>query len=104
MDVFAAPGSAVYAPLQGTVHAFADNTTRLDYGPVVILRHAFRDGSDKKGGKNGGEEQEFFTLYGHLTRDTLQNTSGASHAAGEKSRASEACRRMAAGHRIFIFR
>jgi 4-aminobutyrate aminotransferase-like enzyme/Ser/Thr protein kinase RdoA (MazF antagonist) len=73
IDVFAAPGSAVYAPLQGTVHALANNATPLDYGPVVILRHVFRDGSNKKAGKNGGEEHEFFTLYGHLTRDTLRN-------------------------------
>jgi len=73
IDVFAAAGSAVYAPLQGTVHALANNATPLDYGPVVILRHVFRDGSDKKAGKNAGEEQELFTLYGHLTRDTLRN-------------------------------
>jgi 4-aminobutyrate aminotransferase-like enzyme/Ser/Thr protein kinase RdoA (MazF antagonist) len=73
IDVFAAPGSAVYAPLQGTVHALANNATPLDYGPVVILRHVFRDGSNKKAGKNGGDEHEFFTLYGHLTRETLRN-------------------------------
>ena len=59
MDFFAAPGSAVYAPLEGVVHALANNTAAQDYGPVVILRH----------GPGGGEE--FFTLYGHLTRESL---------------------------------
>src|SRR6202022_2546830 len=49
-----------YAPLEGVVHALANNTTALDYGPVVILRHATSD------------RQEFFTLWGHLTRETLK--------------------------------
>ncbi|MGB2645766.1 MAG: aminotransferase class III-fold pyridoxal phosphate-dependent enzyme [Candidatus Acidiferrum sp.] len=63
MDLFAAPGSAIHAPLKGVVHAVAINTAPLDYGPLVILRHATGDGL------------EFFTLYGHLEReafDTLQ--------------------------------
>jgi 4-aminobutyrate aminotransferase-like enzyme/Ser/Thr protein kinase RdoA (MazF antagonist) len=59
MDLFVASGSAVYAPLEGVVHAFANNTAAQDYGPVVILRHG------------PGEGQEFFTLYGHLTKDSL---------------------------------
>jgi 4-aminobutyrate aminotransferase-like enzyme/Ser/Thr protein kinase RdoA (MazF antagonist) len=49
LDLFAAPGTPVYAPLDGTVYAAASNRARLDYGPVMILQH---DG--------------FFTLYGHL--------------------------------------
>jgi 4-aminobutyrate aminotransferase-like enzyme/Ser/Thr protein kinase RdoA (MazF antagonist) len=65
IDVFAAPGTAVYAPLEGAVHALANNTAALDYGPVVILRHSASHGT--------GEKREFFTLYGHLTRDTLRN-------------------------------
>ena len=51
-----APAAAVYAPIEGVVHALANNTAALDYGPVVILRHATGDG------------QEFFTLYGHLSK------------------------------------
>ncbi len=61
VDLFVAPGTAVYAPLEGIVHALANNAGSLDYGPVAILRHATSDG------------QEFFTLYGHLTRETLRN-------------------------------
>jgi 4-aminobutyrate aminotransferase-like enzyme/Ser/Thr protein kinase RdoA (MazF antagonist) len=59
MDVFMAAGSPVYAPLQGTVFAFARNPAPLDYGPVIILRHL----------AGGGEP--FFTLYGHLSLDSL---------------------------------
>jgi len=40
IDLQVRPGSAVRAPLDGVVHAFANNKAPLDYGPVVILRHA----------------------------------------------------------------
>jgi 4-aminobutyrate aminotransferase-like enzyme/Ser/Thr protein kinase RdoA (MazF antagonist) len=63
IDLQVAPGSAVHAPLDGVVHALANNPIPLDYGPVVILRHSFPG--------DRGEAQEFFTLYGHLTTQTL---------------------------------
>jgi 4-aminobutyrate aminotransferase-like enzyme/Ser/Thr protein kinase RdoA (MazF antagonist) len=59
LDLFAPADIPVFAPLDGTVHAFADNTAPLDYGPVIILRHETNDGV------------EFFTLYGHLSRESL---------------------------------
>jgi 4-aminobutyrate aminotransferase-like enzyme/Ser/Thr protein kinase RdoA (MazF antagonist) len=59
IDLFVEPGTSVRAPLNGMVHAVANNSAPLDYGPVVILRHETGDG------------EEFFTLYGHLTRETL---------------------------------
>jgi 4-aminobutyrate aminotransferase-like enzyme/Ser/Thr protein kinase RdoA (MazF antagonist) len=59
IDFFVEPGTMVHAPLQGIVHALANNEAPLDYGPIVILQHATGDG------------QEFFTLYGHLSNDTL---------------------------------
>ncbi len=65
LDLFLEPGTAVCAPFDGTVHFLAENTAALDYGPLVVLRHAVPQS------ENCGEE-EFFTLYGHLTRDTLQ--------------------------------
>jgi len=58
IDLFVAPGTVVSTPVDATVHAFADNAQPFDYGPVVILRH-----------QNGGAE--FFTLYGHLCRESL---------------------------------
>lgn len=63
IDLQVAPGSAVRAPLDGVVHALANNATPLDYGPVVILRYSFPN--------DRGEAQEFFTLYGHLTSQTI---------------------------------
>jgi 4-aminobutyrate aminotransferase-like enzyme/Ser/Thr protein kinase RdoA (MazF antagonist) len=59
LDLFAEPGTGVCAPLAGTVYAFANNAQRLDYGPVVILRH------------ENGQSGEFFTLFGHLSLDSL---------------------------------
>src|SRR5712675_2567468 len=64
IDLQVVPGSAVRAPLDGVVHAFANNRAPLDYGPVVILRHALPNGA--------GGAQEFFTLYGHLSASTLE--------------------------------
>jgi 4-aminobutyrate aminotransferase-like enzyme/Ser/Thr protein kinase RdoA (MazF antagonist) len=73
VDLFVAPGSAVYAPIEGVVHALANNTAAQDYGPVVILRHG------------PGEGQEFFTLFGHLTRESLAKLRvGQSIARGER--------------------
>ncbi len=59
MDLFVEPGIPIAAPFEATVHATANNTATLDYGPVVILRH------------NPAPDIEFFTLYGHLSTDAL---------------------------------
>jgi 4-aminobutyrate aminotransferase-like enzyme/Ser/Thr protein kinase RdoA (MazF antagonist)/murein DD-endopeptidase MepM/ murein hydrolase activator NlpD len=59
VDLFADPGTPVCSPFDATVHAFADNNAPLDYGPVVILRHEV------------GDALGFFTLYGHLSRESL---------------------------------
>jgi 4-aminobutyrate aminotransferase-like enzyme/Ser/Thr protein kinase RdoA (MazF antagonist) len=59
LDIFTDAGTAVHAPMRGTVHAFADNRAPLDYGPVIILRHEL------------DAQTELFTLYGHLSRESL---------------------------------
>ena len=59
MDLFVEPGARLSAPLDGVVHIVANNSAPLDYGPLVILQHE----------TNGGEE--FFTLYGHLSKESL---------------------------------
>ena len=59
LDLFMPAGTPVYAPLDGVVHACHDNAAALDYGPLIILRHTPGDGL------------EFFTLYGHLSRESL---------------------------------
>ena len=72
IDLFAPPGTPVSAPFDGVVHAAADNRAALDYGPVVILSHE-TDGGDR-----------FFTLYGHLTRESLHGLEPGRHVtAGE---------------------
>ncbi len=59
VDLFAAPGEPIYAPLPGTVHSLADKAGEQDYGPTLILKHEPAAGI------------RFFTLYGHLSPDSL---------------------------------
>ncbi|MBK6709532.1 MAG: aminotransferase class III-fold pyridoxal phosphate-dependent enzyme [Chloroflexi bacterium] len=59
LDLFAAAGTAVYAPLTGVIHSVADNAVPQDYGPNLILAHQTDDG------------ETFYTLYGHLSRASL---------------------------------
>ena len=59
LDLFAEAGTPVYAPLDGTVHALANNDAPQDYGAVIVLRHETGDGTP------------FHTLYGHLSRASL---------------------------------
>jgi 4-aminobutyrate aminotransferase-like enzyme/Ser/Thr protein kinase RdoA (MazF antagonist) len=59
LDLFTSPRTPIAAPFDATIHAFEDNRSPLDYGPVVILRHETSDGL------------AFFTLYGHLSRESL---------------------------------
>jgi 4-aminobutyrate aminotransferase-like enzyme/Ser/Thr protein kinase RdoA (MazF antagonist) len=59
LDLFTPPGTPVLAPLDGVVHSVAVNDNPLDYGPTIVLEHrAGRDGP------------VFYTLYGHLSRDS----------------------------------
>lgn len=62
IDLFCAAGTPIHAPLDGVVEHAANNAAELDYGPLLILRHRGDDGS-------------FFTLYGHLSEDTLEGVS-----------------------------
>ena len=60
IDLFAAAGTPVHAPLEGSVQVLGNNPASQDYGPLVILRHETPSG------------RAFFTLYGHLSEDTLE--------------------------------
>ena len=74
-DLFVPSGTPVHAPLAGTVHSWNDNDAPLDYGPTIILVH---DPDPATG-------VEFFTLYGHLSRDSLDGLAlGRRIAAGER--------------------
>ena len=59
IDLYMKSNSPVYAPLDGRVHSFNNNTAHLDYGPAIILEHQIEDG------------ERFYTLYGHLSLDSL---------------------------------
>ncbi|HEV2388970.1 MAG TPA: aminotransferase class III-fold pyridoxal phosphate-dependent enzyme [Candidatus Acidoferrales bacterium] len=60
LDLFLEPGAPVFAPLDGVVHSFANNAAPLDYGPAIVLEHAVP-----------AQGFSFFTLYGHLSLDSL---------------------------------
>ena len=62
VDIFMDAGTLVFAPLDGVVHSAADNAAKFDYGPCVVLEHDV-----------GGGAPKFYTLYGHLDRQTLQD-------------------------------
>lgn len=59
VDVWLPAGTAVFAPLEATVHSFQDNNNFGDYGPTIILQHEL-------------ECVTFYTLYGHLSRISLE--------------------------------
>ncbi len=58
IDLFVFEGTEIMAPLPAVVHSLAENQGLGDYGPTVILEHELGD-------------VRFFTLYGHLSRNTL---------------------------------
>ncbi len=59
LDYFSAAGTAVKAPLKGTVYSVANNNQERDYGPTIILQH------------QAGADLTFYTLYGHLSNDSI---------------------------------
>jgi len=60
IDLFREPGAPVYSPLDGIVHSFRNNAAPQDYGPTIVLKHSVDNG-----------RLEFFSLYGHLSADSL---------------------------------
>lgn len=58
IDLWVPVGTEIFAPLDGVVHSFQDNNSFGDYGPTIILEHNL-DGLT------------FYTLYGHLSRESL---------------------------------
>jgi 4-aminobutyrate aminotransferase-like enzyme/Ser/Thr protein kinase RdoA (MazF antagonist) len=59
IDLFAEPRTSIHAPLDGVIHTLANNAAPLDYGPLIILQH------------DAGNAGAFFTLYGHLDKESL---------------------------------
>jgi 4-aminobutyrate aminotransferase-like enzyme len=59
LDIFQPEGSPVFAPLEGVVRIAHNNPAPKDYGPVMVLEHTIPG------------VPSFFTLYGHLTAESL---------------------------------
>jgi peptidoglycan LD-endopeptidase LytH len=60
IDIWGAPGTPVFAPLNGEIHSFQFNDEHGDYGATIILRHQL-------------EGFTFHTLYGHLSLNDLKD-------------------------------
>jgi 4-aminobutyrate aminotransferase-like enzyme len=78
LDVFMDAGAPIFAPLDGVVHSFAFNDAKYDYGPCIVLKHELRIENEELKTvhvENHLESQfstlNFYTLYGHLTLDSL---------------------------------
>jgi murein DD-endopeptidase MepM/ murein hydrolase activator NlpD len=60
IDIWLKAGEPIYSPLPGVVHSFKNNQRFGDYGPTLILEHLI-------------EGETFYTLYGHLSLESVQN-------------------------------
>jgi murein DD-endopeptidase MepM/ murein hydrolase activator NlpD len=58
----------VHAPFDGTVVVSHLNDYHKDYGPLLVLKHEIK--SEEVAGLKS-EDDTFYTLYGHLTKDSL---------------------------------
>lgn len=72
IDLFVDEGTEIFVPIKGIVHSYANNAGRFDWGPTIILEHRIND------------DYRFYTLYGHLSIDSLDNLKvGQKFAAGD---------------------
>jgi murein DD-endopeptidase MepM/ murein hydrolase activator NlpD len=60
IDFWIDSGTPVFSLLDSKVHSFANNTNYRDYGPTIILEHEL-------------EGLSFYSLYGHLSIESLDN-------------------------------
>lgn len=58
MDLWIKAGTPVLAALDGTIFGFDNNVGSGNYGPTIILKHCL-------------ENHTFYTLYGHLSMESL---------------------------------
>lgn len=59
VDFWVEKETPVHALFEGVVFSLHNNDGEKDYGPTIILEHTFND------------NHKFYTLYGHLSRDSL---------------------------------
>ncbi|MFV5695374.1 peptidoglycan DD-metalloendopeptidase family protein [Flavobacterium sp. LB3P122] len=58
LDLWVRAGTRVLAAIDATIHSFNYNVGLGDYGPTIILKHKI-------------ENQIFYTLYGHLSLESI---------------------------------
>jgi murein DD-endopeptidase MepM/ murein hydrolase activator NlpD len=61
-DIWMKAGTEIFAPIDGKVHSFNNNSNLGDYGPTIILQHEISG-------------YKFYTLYGHLSVRSIENLS-----------------------------
>ncbi len=72
LDLWIKARTNVLSALDGKVHSFKNNKSLGDYGPTIILKHEI-------------ETEKFYTLYGHLSEESLTDLYvGKSFSKGEK--------------------
>jgi peptidoglycan LD-endopeptidase LytH len=59
IDIWMSAYTPIFAPLHGKIHSLKNNANFGDYGPTIILEHTL-------------DELTFYTLYGHLSIDSLE--------------------------------
>ena len=60
LDLWIKAGTPILSALDGKVHSFNYNSGWGDYGPTIILEHQI-------------ENEIFYTLYGHLSLESIEN-------------------------------
>ncbi|UTD14213.1 peptidoglycan DD-metalloendopeptidase family protein [Tenacibaculum mesophilum] len=62
IDLWCDAGTDILAVLDGEIHSFKNNVNYGDYGPTIIIKHSI-------------EGNEFYSLYGHLSLESLEDIS-----------------------------
>ncbi len=60
LDIFMVAETPIFVPIDAEIHSFSNNVGNGNYGPTIILKHNI-------------EENIFYTLYGHLSLQSLEN-------------------------------
>ncbi|MFY7670992.1 peptidoglycan DD-metalloendopeptidase family protein [Tenacibaculum sp. MEBiC06402] len=60
LDLWCDSGTKVLSVLAGEIHSFKNNLNHGDYGPTIIVKH-------------NEQGKEFYSLYGHLSLESLEN-------------------------------
>lgn len=62
IDLWCVAKTKVLAVLDGEIHSFKNNKNYGDYGPTIIIKHIIKT-------------KVFYSLYGHLTEESIKNIS-----------------------------